>query len=316
MDYRQVLLESRECPLGCQRQDAFVLVGRDRLFNLPGAFTVIRCQRCGLLRTDPRPTAESIGFYYPDNYGPYQNANVNLDQPKKSLWKRLLKSVLELNIERVPELRPGRMLEIGCASGSYLERMAQKGWQVQGIEFSDKAGGAARSIGYAVHIGALENAPDPEKKYDLIVGWMVLEHLHDPVAALRKLRSWINPGGWLILSVPNTASIGFSVFQADWFHLHLPNHLYHYSAKTLREVLKEGGWSAEKIFYHRVIHDLVASLGYRLEGRNLLPGLAASLSTFPQWEGKLYVVLYPFAYLLSLLRRTGGMTVWNRPCSP
>src|SRR5436190_7312462 len=64
-------LEERPCPLGCAQADEPVLVARDRLHGRPGEFRVVRCRACGLMRTNPRPTAASIGRYYPDEYGPF-----------------------------------------------------------------------------------------------------------------------------------------------------------------------------------------------------------------------------------------------------
>ena len=59
-----------DCPLGCENNDQFVMEGKVLLRDLPGKFIVVKCHRCGLMRTNPRPTAESIGFYYPDDYAP------------------------------------------------------------------------------------------------------------------------------------------------------------------------------------------------------------------------------------------------------
>jgi SAM-dependent methyltransferase len=177
-----------------------VLVGRDRLHDLPGKFRVVKCCTCGLTRTDPRPTQETIGFYYPEDYGPYQGTRVDPGEGTKvrrPLWRRfvarLIERTVEFNYDHLPPLRPGRMLEIGCASGAFLHRMAEKVGRSRDRALR-KAANAARSLGYRVYTGALETAPDPEEPYDLVVGWMVLEHLHDPVLALQKLRSWTRPG--------------------------------------------------------------------------------------------------------------------------
>ena len=78
---------------------------------------------------------------------------------------------------------------------------------MEGIEFSPKAAAVARALGYPVHAGSLETAPAPVEPFDLIVGWMVLEHLHDPVLALKKLNAWMKPGGWLVLSIPNAGRV-------------------------------------------------------------------------------------------------------------
>lgn len=317
MQFEDVQLESRPCPLGCAADDEPVLVGHDRLHGLPGEFQIVKCRTCGLMRTDPRPTPETIGFYYPEDYGPYQSTRVsqrsdNGRPSRNEKLKQFAKRTLELNIVRAPALTPGRMLEIGCASGAFLHQMAGKGWDVEGIEFSEKAAARARALGYKVHAGALESAPDPERAYDLIVGWMVLEHLHQPVAALRKLHSWSNTGGRLAFSVPNANSLERSVFGDAWFALHLPNHLYHYTPRTIAKVLDAGGWEIERIFHQRDVGNFVTSLGYVMQDRAVLPGVAARLVSFPQPGSKTKHALLPLAYLLSLFGQTGRMTIWAR----
>ena len=76
-----VALEAVPCPLGCAPDDEIVVRGHDRLHELPGEFTVVRCRGCGLLRTTPRPTPEAMGFYYPAEYGPYLSTRVLEDAP-------------------------------------------------------------------------------------------------------------------------------------------------------------------------------------------------------------------------------------------
>ena len=63
-------LESVGCPLGCGTGDEPVVQGFDRLTGGPGRYQVVRCQNCGLMRTNPRPTGASIGIFYPDDYAP------------------------------------------------------------------------------------------------------------------------------------------------------------------------------------------------------------------------------------------------------
>ncbi|MFN2515432.1 MAG: class I SAM-dependent methyltransferase [Pyrinomonadaceae bacterium] len=314
MNLEGVELENRPCPMGCPKDDEFVLEGRDRLLGLPGEFQVVRCRVCGLMRTDPRPTPETMAFYYPEDYCPYHNTRVGTEPEGSVLRQRInrwAKHLIKLHIVSLPVLPPGRMLEIGCASGAFLHRMANQGWDVEGIEFSERAAEAARSLGYRVHAGTLESAPARDQSCDLIVGWMVLEHLHEPIPALRKLHSWARPGAWLAISVPNADAWEFGVFKDAWFALHLPNHLYHLTPETLANLLERGGWRIEKLFHQRDIGNLVTSLGYFLQDRKRLPRLAQRLINFPnQKKGLLYLSLLPLAYFLSAIGQTGRMTVW------
>lgn len=311
-----VNLENQPCPLGCSANDAVVLTGRDLLHDLPGEFTVVKCRSCGLMRTNPRPTPDTIGFYYPDDYGPYVGTRVQDDMPKSaSLIKKVLRPifryVFNFNVTTLPTMVPGRMLEIGCASGAFLHHMAGQGWQVQGIEFSEKAAQAAAQLGYSVHAGPLETAPQPDEPFDLIVGWMVLEHLHDPVGGLQKLREWAKPGAWLALSVPNAGSLEFRVFKDKWYALQLPTHFHHFTPATLEKVLSASGWKLEKVHHQRVLNNLMGSLGYLLRDKGYAK-LGQKFIDFPDRAGRWTYVLYPLAWLLSVFGQTGRMTVWAR----
>jgi 2-polyprenyl-3-methyl-5-hydroxy-6-metoxy-1,4-benzoquinol methylase len=297
------------------RDDETLFVGRDRLHDLPGDFPVIRCRHCGLIRTNPRPTPQSIGSYYPDDYGPYQGTLIAADRPPRSIlpgWLRpVARKLLNQNSQRLPPQPVGRMLEIGCASGSFMHQMSVERWAVSGIEFSPSAAEAARALGFGVHTGSLETAPAPGQPYDLVVGWMVLEHLHDPVACLRKLHEWVRPGGWLAISVPNAGSLEFRLFGRRWYALHVPNHLYHFTPETLAALLAKGGWSLDRVFHQRDLSNLVASVGYCLADAGF-SRLGRWLTSFPDRAGRLRYLLFPLASIMAALGQTGRMTVWAR----
>ena len=202
------------------------------------------------------------------------------------------------------------MLEIGCASGSFLHEMAGEGWITEGIEFSPRAAMAAASAGYQVFNGTVECAPDPREPYDLIVGWMVLEHLHDPLLALRKMHSWTRPGAWLALSVPNCAAYEFGLFRQSWYPLQLPTHLFHYTPDTMRKLLDRGGWTMTNVHYHRVVSDPVASLGLRMKQIGFSRRIADKLIHFPEHAGYTHYAFLPMTTLLGLFGQLGRMTVW------
>src|SRR6185437_793308 len=109
-------LESAECALGCSDGDRTILSGGDLLHGKPGTFTVLRCRRCGLMRTSPRPRPESIGNYYPENYGPY--ATSRIEQPSvvsggqgvgRSFIRWLVRKVFKFQTDIIPSLQPGNL---------------------------------------------------------------------------------------------------------------------------------------------------------------------------------------------------------------
>jgi 2-polyprenyl-3-methyl-5-hydroxy-6-metoxy-1,4-benzoquinol methylase len=307
----EAALEDLPCPMGCSCGDDTILTDRDRTYNQPGQFTVVRCRQCRLMRTNPRPTAEGILHYYPNEYAAYRDvpSSAELPVPSAALWKRAIRRLLKVPDSRVlPPLPPGSLLEIGCASGQFLRMMAARGWQVQGWELSERAASLARSQGFDVHIGNLESAEEPAASYDLIVGWHVFEHLHQPAAVLRKLRQWSRPGGWLALSMPDASSWEFSFFRERWYGLQLPNHLFHYTPCTLNQLLARSGWRADRYFWHANAGNLLQSLRYCSADRgwNRIADLLSDVA-----QGRRFH--YPnrlLAKLLGWMRASGRMTVW------
>jgi 2-polyprenyl-3-methyl-5-hydroxy-6-metoxy-1,4-benzoquinol methylase len=308
-----VRLEDVDCPNGCARGDDFLFTARDRLHDLPGEFRVVRCRSCGLMRTNTRPTPETMGFYYPDDYGPYLSTRVAAKNRRLTdALRRAYYALLPNHSRAIPPIPPGRMLEIGCASGAFMVDMAAAGWQVEGIEFSDRAAAAARAEGLVVHTGSVESVDEVDAPFDLVAGWMVVEHLHEPVAALSKLARWTRPGGWLAISVPNAASLDFRWFGSAWYALHIPNHLVHFEPATLTLLLDKAGWKVERLVHHRNLGNWIGGFGNKLEDWGAPRWLCQRVKRFPDGVGLLTVLLYPVAWLMAALGQTGRMTVWAR----
>lgn len=307
--------ESRPCPFGCPPDDELLFAGHDRLHGVPGEFPVVRCRKCGLIRTDPRPTPEAMGAYYPDDYGPYLGSRIaggnRVPTRRQKLLDPLLRRIFRFNTNVVPDLPPGRMLEIGCASGSFLAQMASVGWTVSGIEFSPSAASAARGAGYEVFAGTVAAAPEPAHAYDLIAGWMVVEHLHDPVNTLCTLARWTRPGGWLAISLPDAGALEFRLFKGAGYALQLPTHLYHFTPQTITMLLERSGWRVEHIYPQRVLNNLMRSIGHKLEDWGAPFALSRMFRSYPQ-QARWALILYPIAWLLAAVGQTGRMTVLAR----
>ncbi|MFT5209896.1 MAG: 2-polyprenyl-3-methyl-5-hydroxy-6-metoxy-1,4-benzoquinol methylase [Flavobacterium sp.] len=305
-----VILESPNCPMGCKNKDTLILSHHDRLHSIPGQFSIYRCDHCRLERTSPRPTASTIRHYYPEEYAPYQSNNIAKTATKPG-FKDWISRVLKLDGHQLPNLARGSMLEVGCSAGNYMEKISELGWNVDGIEFSEQAAVIARSKGFKVQTASLESAKAPSEAYDLITAWMVLEHLHEPIPALKKLREWIVPGGYLVFSIPDIDSLSRYIFKAGSFDLQLPTHLHHFTAKTISLVLEKAGWKIEHIIWQRNANTLFLSIEYWAQD-NKKP----RLFKFSRWlrlakaASKVRLVLN---ILLGLSRQSGRMTIWAKP---
>jgi SAM-dependent methyltransferase len=300
-------MEEAPCPLGCAAGDRLVIEAGDRLHGFPGRWRVVECKSCGLRRTNPRPTLDEIGGFYPEDYSPFVlTEGVSDDRRSRSAR---LRRVFRFRDTPIPPMAPGRALELGAATGDFMLGLREAGWQVDGIEPSETAAERARARGLSVHCGPVETAPDPREPYDLVLGWMALEHFHDPVGVLRRLHSWTRPGARLAASTPNAGSLEARAFGDAWYALQLPTHLFHYTPRTISKLMAASGWKVTSVMHQRNLTNLAVSAGYRLRDRRPESKIARWLLDFPA-KGKWHYATFPLATAAAAFGQTGRMTVW------
>ena len=313
LDYpKGIILEDMPCPNGCASNDSFVLEGQDRLHGVPGRFKIVACKHCSLLRTNPRPTPETIGIYYPSDYGPYRDIIQPIVESKsKSRLKFFLAKLLNMDSRVLPPIAIGNLLEIGCSSGAYLLEIQKKGWVVEGIEYSSIAARKAIENGLKVQISSLEDAHAPTQAIDIIAAWMVLEHLHEPVAALKKIRGWLKPNGFLVASFPDSSSLMHKGFGEYCYDLHLPNHLYHYSPKTIEQVLNSAGWQLIKVSWQKNANTFLNSLEY-VAAQKQLKWLIKITGWIKLSNQARYIRLI-LNWLAGITKQSGRIEIWAQP---
>lgn len=150
-----------------------------------GDLSKLLCVECGLAYFSPKIIGDhtlydrlsKFAWYYP-----------------KNKWE------FDLAVSLVKEHRPQSILEVGCGSGEFLHRLTGCVDKAAGLEINERAIAAARTRGLNVTNQRLSELPD---SFDMIFMFQVLEHLEHPGAFIADALAKLNPGGYLVLAVPN-----------------------------------------------------------------------------------------------------------------
>ncbi len=243
MTTEQAAFELTPCRL-CGANEADELWwDHDKAFELPGRFLWARCRRCGGIYLRHRPTPESIGVYYPSNYAPFRRA---IQDEKSPLirWARNRSLGRRCNIAEHHWGRPpGTILDVGCATGIFLDAMSRRGWTTAGVEPSTSAAAYARDrFGLEVFNGTLSEAPLQPNSWDVITLWDVLEHTFDPLYTLQTARRLLVHTGIIALTLPNWGSLDRRLFKQHWIGYDCPRHLFAFPQPALRDLLARSGF--------------------------------------------------------------------------
>ena len=316
-------METTHCPLCGTDNHEVVLRGRDLLHGLPGCFQVVQCKNCSLRFTNPRPTAEYMQRYYPDDYAPH------LGLPDRSSRRgflnrnirRAVQAFLGTDSTPVPSDGPNlRVLDLGCGNGAFLHTLQGRDWALYGLEPSVSAAEYARDrFGLNVVNSTIEEYKLERGFFDIVYCRMVLEHLYYPRDVLCEIRGALKSSGHLVVTVPNAGSWEWKTFREYWYGLQVPRHLSHFTPETLTRLLNESGYSVERIVFQPSLTNVLVSVGLWLRSVDALPGMVQFLCTYPRSSSALAVAarcaIHPPALLLSQLRQSGRIAAVARPIS-
>jgi 2-polyprenyl-3-methyl-5-hydroxy-6-metoxy-1,4-benzoquinol methylase len=218
------------------------------------------CEACGLGYTFPTPSDELLNNIYSGEYWMRERT-----VRKESSIVRLVHKFNELRLvatvrHLLRRLTTGALiLEVGCGSGQLAVYLKKKGYNVEVTDISqDILEEIKRLHGIEGYCGSLEEI-EFSHTYDAIIFNNVLEHLPDPVQALKRAEQLLTPRGLVFLEVPNIAGFQFKLFRRFWFPLQIPQHLFHFSPSSLQEIAHQA--SLGKIWCS-TFSPRIASAGY------------------------------------------------------
>ena len=204
-------------------------------------FTLVECGDCGQNFVSPRLNDEGRATLYGDpayfDHGVYGS---KLAHAWQRAWINGRLNYLEA---QGPATQPRRLLEIGCAYGMFLEEAANRDYDVLGLEFSEAAASAAeRRLGVPIATGVIEDLGSAHTS-DVVAAWDVIEHVSNPRDFLDAAFGLINPGGMLLLSLPDSGSMPARVLGRRWWNLKLDRHIWQFTTAELDRLLTEAGYT-------------------------------------------------------------------------
>jgi len=230
---------------------------------------------------DPMPLEDDLPIAYRSYYTHEHTEGKQSPTAKKidSFRKSILKLFLRLtpiyqereNFNRMylGNIKPGRLLGVGCGNGTRLAYLADLGWSVEGQEVDPTSAAAAEKHGIKVHLGPLEDLNLTAASYDAIVMHHVIEHVHNPLNLLMECRRLLAPGGTIISITPNGSSNGHKIFKAHWRGLEPPRHLFIYNQQSLRRLAQLAGFNIFQTWTTsaNAHHFFLGSLNIMLNGK-------------------------------------------------
>lgn len=312
------------CPICASTQSNVLFSVKDYQHQVSQqVFFLKKCKNCGVGFVSPRPKEDDISAFYSDEFY-WSHEGLDAVQTADAILESR-KSQLAEKAKVIANILPGKLLDIGTQKGDFIYFMQKKGWQCEGVEFSDKP---KNLFNMPIKYGEFSEIEFVTESYDCITIWAVLEHVYSPKNYVDKIGQLVKPGGYFVGLVTNLNSIQGRFFQTDDY----PRHLTIFTKKSLSLLLVNAGfkvlriWTDQRIFGSPLrgffTYTMKRSLGYTrdevmLEWHNINDHLAFSCkfkgrpSLWVKWCSRIdNIVLGPIEKVLDKMG-FGHLLLWE-----
>lgn len=220
-----------------------------------GDVALARCSSCGTAVTlDPIPGDIDV-----HETGDYATAAPRGAGPAAPILRAFDRQRLSYVRWSVPPTPAGdvALIDAGAGRGRFVDHARGHGYPAAtGVEPTARGVDVARArYGLSLERASIADAAVVPGSADAVTLWHVLEHVDDPGATLAQLHAWLRPGGALIIGVPNLASWQARAGGPRWFHLDLPRHRTHFTARGLKRLLEAQGFEVVRVAHVLAEHN-------------------------------------------------------------
>ena len=207
-------------------------------------FSIVKCLECNFHFTNPRPSDKELSKYYiSDHYISHNNSRNNLFEKAYQLVRKISISMKYSLVSKF--FNSGRVLDIGCGTGDFLQKCSEKKWRTQGIEPSEIARKQAIK-NYNLDVDEDTDLKKLKGEFDIITMWHVLEHVTELNSTISEIKRLLSKDGKTVIAVPNLESFDSSYYKKYWAAYDLPIHLYHFSKDSIIKLFENHGFSLIK----------------------------------------------------------------------
>ncbi len=198
------------------------------------SFALVKCEKCALVFTNPRPETESLHKYYKsDQYISHTDKGNSIIH---KLYKQVRKYTLSKKLDLVSSyLKNGTILDYGCGTGDFLSTCYKSGWKTIGFEPDKEAIELAKRKSNSEFIHAIPL----KEQVDIITAWHVIEHVEELKDTIKKLKKSLKQGGYMFVALPNHKSLDAEIYKSHWAAYDVPRHLYHFTQSSFEYLIKE-----------------------------------------------------------------------------
>lgn len=219
---------------------SYTVLGRGRDFEYDTCANIFELRSCdngNLIYLDPEPTPDMLEVIYSPEFLPFQ---FNKDEGIAKIARDFLqykkaKSVIKLSDKDKSEIK---VLDAGCGSGVFLrilKKIIGSGKNLYGNDFSEKILEPLKNEGFGIIPGNLDGFVANER-FDVITMFQVIEHLYDPLKAIKNLSAALKDGGYLFIETPSIDSLDAKIFSKGyWDGYQIPRHLWLFNERSLRK---------------------------------------------------------------------------------
>jgi len=265
------------------------LCGTDdaRLLLIKDSYRVVRCRACGFVYVNPQPPEEEVKAAYTEDYFAKRRGGAGYLNNRDDIIATSKKNMTEIEKYK----KKGRLIDVGCAMGFFLEVARERKWKVVGVDCSKFAMKYATKKLSLTVFPSLKDGNFPNSYFDVVTAWDYLEHLYDVSNELKEIYRVLKDDGILAITVPNMRNLTCMKSLELWEQLTPPLHLSYFTPSSLRRMLFKAGFEIVKM------HGRGDTIVRKSAGKIRSSDLVDSLRAYKKWLSPLKKIFFDYPVL-------------------